>query len=74
MRVGLATCPYSDSDFDLENYGVNHAESPPPRANKATLTRQKVARCQFSALHLVRIALACELCAKPVPEIPLRTH
>ena len=27
--------PYSDSDFDLENYGVNHAESPPPRAKKA---------------------------------------
>ena len=28
-------CPYSDSDFDLENYGLNHAESPPPRASKA---------------------------------------
>ena len=28
-------CPYSDSDLDPENYGVNHAESPPPRASKA---------------------------------------
>ena len=66
-------CPYSDSDFDPENYGVNHAESPPPRANKATLTRQKVARCQFSALHLVRIALAWSCAHTPFQRFALST-
>ena len=38
MRMGLATYAartYPYSDLDPENYGVNHAESPLPRANKA---------------------------------------
>ena len=48
-------CPYSDSDFDLENYGVNHAESPPPRANKAKGKRPAVPVLGATPLSLIHI-------------------
>ena len=49
--------PYSDSDFDLENYGVNHVESPPPRAKKAKGKKSRGASSRRSTYTVVRIAL-----------------
>ena len=59
-------CPYSDSGFDPENYGVNHAESPlclEPIRQKAKSRAVPVIGAPPSANRT-----CVELCAHPVPQ------
>ena len=70
MRVGLATPRVPLLRLRLRPRELRREPRRVTTASSQEGKRQKVARCQFSALHLVRIALAWS-CAHthPVPEI-----